>query len=380
MIMSYRALLLPLLAASLLPAADSVMIEQIIAKVNGEIITRTELDQSRKAMIEEMKSRGMKPAEIDKAVKDRERDFLRDKIDQMLLVQKGKELSINMDTEVSKYLANLQKQAKIAEPEKFQQYVRDNTGMTFEDYKSEIRNSMLTRRVIGQEVSSKIIIPKADIRKYYDEHKEEFQREERVFLREIFLTTEGKSDAEKEAIEKKAKDLVSRARKGEKFGELARDNSDSDTARSDGELPPFKRGDMRKEIEDKVWAAGRGDVLDPLPMPNGWLILRVEEHHQAGLADFEEVEGEIQNKLFEPRMQPAIREYLTKLRSEAFLEIREGYEDSSAAPGKSTAWTDPAQLKPETITKEELANQRRRRRLLGIPVLGTITTKSSSKN
>lgn len=377
--MSYRALL-PLLAASLLPAADSVMIEQIIAKVNGEIITRTELAQSRKAMIEEMKGRGMKEPEIEKAIKDREKDFLRDKIDQMLLVQKGKELSINMDTEVSKYLANLQKQTKIAEPEKFQEYVRENTGMSFEDYKSEIRNSMLTRRVIGQEVSSKIIVPKADIRKYYDEHKEEFQREERVFLREIFLNTEGKSEAEKEAIDKKAKDLVNRARKGEKFNELARDNSDSDTARSDGELPPFKKGDMRKEIEEKVWAASRNDVLDPIAMPNGWLILRVEEHHQAGLADFEEVEGEIQNKLFEPRMQPAIREYLTRLRAEAFLEIREGYEDSSAASGKSTAWTDPAQLKPETITKEELANQRRRRRLLGIPVLGTITTKSTSKN
>lgn len=356
------------------------MIEQIIAKVNGEIITRTELAQSRKAMIEEMKGRGMKEPEIEKAIKDREKDFLRDKIDQMLLVQKGKELSINMDTEVSKYLANLQKQTKIAEPEKFQEYVRENTGMSFEDYKSEIRNSMLTRRVIGQEVSSKIIVPKADIRKYYDEHKEEFQREERVFLREIFLNTEGKSEAEKEAIDKKAKDLVNRARKGEKFNELARDNSDSDTARSDGELPPFKKGDMRKEIEEKVWAASRNDVLDPIAMPNGWLILRVEEHHQAGLADFEEVEGEIQNKLFEPRMQPAIREYLTRLRAEAFLEIREGYEDSSAASGKSTAWTDPAQLKPETITKEELANQRRRRRLLGIPVLGTITTKSTSKN
>jgi len=314
-------------------------------------------------------------------LKEREKDLLRDKIDSMLLVQKGKELDIKLDTEVTKYIADMQRRSKIVDADQFQAYVKENTGMSFEDYKAELKNNMLTRRVIGQEVSSKIVIPKAEVRKYYDEHKNEFQREERLFMREIFLSSEGKSDAEKAAVEKKAKDLVSRARRGEKFNELARDNSESQTAQSEGELPPAKKGDLRKEIEDKVWAAQRNETLDPFQLPNGWLILKVEEHHQAGLAAYEEVEGEVTNRLFEPRMQPAIREYLTKLRSEAFLEIREGYIDTSAAPGKQTAWTDPAVLKPETVTKQEVANMKRKKRLLGFPVPGTeITGKSTSKS
>ncbi|MBM3782715.1 MAG: peptidylprolyl isomerase [Acidobacteria bacterium] len=378
--MSYRALLAAGFAAASL-SAQVVVIEQIIAKVNGEIITRSEIDRSRKAMAEDMKSRGASESDVAQALKEREKDFLRDKIDSMLLVQKGKELSINLDGEVTKYIADMQRKSKIADQDAFQAYVRENTGMSFEDYRSEIRNNMLTRRVIGQEVSSKIVIPKADVRKYYDEHKEEFQREERLFLREIFLTTEGKNDTEKAAIEKKAKDLASRARRGEKFNELARDNSDSDSARNEGELPPFKKGELRKEIEEKVWAAQRNETLDPFSMPNGWLILKVEEHHQAGLAAYEEVEGEIMNKLYEPKMQPAIREFLTKLRSEAFLELREGYVDTSAAPGKSTAWTDPAVLKPETVTKKEVASMTRKKKLLGFPVPGTaITGKSTSKS
>src|SRR6266849_1690050 len=98
---------------------------------------------------------------------------------------------------------------------------------------------------------------------------------------------------------------------------------------------------------------------------NGFAIFKVEERHEEGLAPFEEVENEITEKLFVPRMQPRIREYLTKLRQEAFLEIRAGYVDSGAAPGKDTTWKDPAQLKPETTTKEEVA-ARRRKRLLGI--------------
>jgi peptidyl-prolyl cis-trans isomerase SurA len=98
----------------------------------------------------------------------------------------------------------------------------------------------------------------------------------------------------------------------------------------------------------------------------------VEERFKAGQAPFEEVENEVMEKLYMPRMQPAVREYLTKLRQEAFLEIKPGYVDSDAAPGKNTAWTDPAQLKPETTTKEEVANRKRKKRVLGmVPIPGT---------
>lgn len=371
--MSYRVLLFCVVALGL--SAEVVVVEQIVAKVNGEIITRSELERARKGMADDLKQRGANPAEIAEIMKERDKDMLREKIDSMLLVQKGKEMNITtLDNEVTKQMAEIQRRSKIVEADKFHSYIRENTGMTFEDYKAELKNNMLTRRVIGQEVSSKIIIPKADVRKYYDDHKDEFKREERVFLREIFLVTEGKTEEEKAAIEKKAKDLVARARKGERFNELARDNSDAPSASNEGELPPSKRGDLRKEIEDKVWTAKRGDVLEPFQFPNGWLILKLEEHHEAGLASFEEVDGEITNKMFEPKMQPAVREYLTKLRSEAFLEIRDGYVDTGAAPGKTTRWTDPAQLKPETVTKEEVANQMRKKRLFNmVPIPGTST-------
>lgn len=373
------------LSALLVPGmllAEAVMIEQIVAKVNGEIITRSEIERMRKQLIEAAQAQKIPEGDIPKLVAEREKDLLKEKIDQMLLVQKGKELSINVDGDVTKQIADIQRRTKIPDQEKFQSYVKEQTGMPFEDYKNEMRNGLLTRRVIGQEVSSKISVPRAEAKKYYDEHQSEFQREERVFLREIFLSTEAKDPKAQEAIAKKAKDLVIRARGGEKFGDMARDNSESDSAQNDGEVPPYKKGELLKEIEDQVWAAQRNTVTEPIKRPNGWLILKVEEHHQAGLADFEEVEGEIMNKLYAPKMDPAVREYLTRLRQDAFLEIREGYADSGAAPGKSTKWSDPAQLKPETITKEEVANQKRRKRLLwAIPIPGTASTgKSSSKS
>jgi parvulin-like peptidyl-prolyl isomerase len=355
--------------------ADVRVIEEIIAKVNGDIITRTDLERSRSQFVSELKARGTAGSAIEKALAEREKDILRDKIDQLLLIQKGRELGINVDGDVSKYIANIQLSTGIAEPEKFQAVIREQTGQSYEDWRSEIRNGYLTQRVIREQVGRQITIPRAELQKYYDEHKDEFVREERVFLREILISTEGKDEAGVAAAQKKALDLSARAKKGERFYELAQQNSDSVTKAQGGELGGFKRGELDPKIEAIVFMQDRGFVTDPIRVANGFLILRVDEKHKAGLAGFEEVENEIMEKLYMPKFQPQIREYLTKLRHEAFLELKPGYVDSAAAPGKDTKWSDPAELKPETVTKEEVASQSRRRRLFWlIPIPGTSTT------
>jgi peptidyl-prolyl cis-trans isomerase SurA len=353
-------------------AADAKVVEQIVAKVNNEIITMGELERSRKQIEAELKRQQVPQDRFQQLLKQAETDLLRDRIDQMLLVQKAKDLEINVDQELSKYLAQLQLESKITDPDRFQQYVREQSGMSFEDFKQQARESMLTREVVRREVGGRIVIPKTELQKYYEEHKDEFIREEEVVLREIFISTEGKDEASVAAAEKKAKDLVARARKNENFGNMARDNSDAETARNYGELPAFKRGILKKDIEDIVFTQAKGYVTEPIKQPNGFLILKVEEHSQQGLQPFESVENEIMEKLYMPRMQPAVRTYLTRLREQAFLEIRQGFVDSGAAPGKDTTWKDPAKLVPATVTKEEVISRVRRKRLLWlVPLPGT---------
>jgi hypothetical protein len=120
-------------------------------------------------------------------------------------------------------------------------------------------------------------------------------------------------------------------------------------------------------------------VTDPINTPRGWLILTVDEHHKAGMADFEEVENEIQNRILDSRLEAARRAYLTRLREVSFLEIKPGYEDTGAAPGKDTAWSDPAQLRPDTVRKIDVLQNAPRKRILGVlPVPGTKASGSSS--
>jgi parvulin-like peptidyl-prolyl isomerase len=366
--MRIPAVLTILVAAPLFGAEVSV-IDEIVAKVNGDIITSSELARTQRQMLEELKQRGAKEDQIAEMLKDRGKDVLRDRIDQLLLVQKAKELNVNVDQQFSKYQAEMMKSVKIADQEKFAEMVREQTGQSYEDWRNETKSVMMTQRVMGQEVQSKITVPKPELLKYYEDHKQDFLRQEQVFLQEIFLRSDPSNEA---AVEKKAKDIVARAKKGERFYELARENSDAESAQSGGDLGGFKRGELDPALEKMVFEGGRNFVTDPpIRRTNGFLILKVVEVHEAGQATFEQVENEVMEKVYMPKMAPAMRQYLTQLRQEAFLELREGWIDTGAAPGKETAWTDPAQLKPETITKEELANQKRLKRLLGIPVPGT---------
>src|SRR5579863_7469551 len=355
-------------------SADVRVVEEIVAKVNGDIITKSELDRARQEMEAQLRQKGISGAELDKMVKQQVSDGLRDQIDTLLLVQHGKDLNINVDAEVTKRLAQIQVDSKIADPDKFHDYIREGTGMSYEDYRQKVRDMLLTQRVISQEVMSRVTPPQAEVEKYYEEHKKDFVREEQVFLSEILISTEGKTSDQVAQAEKRAKDLVARARKGEKFGELARQYSDAETKDNFGQLPPYKRGQLKKDIEDVVFKEKKGYVTDPVRLPNGFEILKVEERYEAGQAPLGDVENEIMEKITMPQMQPKVRELLTKLREDAFLEIRAGYMDSGAAQNKDTAWKDPATLKPETTTKEEVAAHARNKRLLWmVPIPGTST-------
>jgi len=376
--MLHRFLFVSMATAGLLPAAEITVIDEIICKVNGDIITRGDLEKTRKQMEANLRQQGAAGQRLTEAMQDGEKNILRERIDSLLLLSKAKELNLNVDTEVSKQFADIQRNAKIADPEQFQQFVREQTGMSYEDYKNDRKNELLTNRVIRQEVAGKISIKREEAQQYYDGHKNEFEREERVFLREILVASEGKDTA---AAEKKAKDLSARGKKGEKFEDLAANNSDSTTAQQGGDIGAYERGKLRPEIEKTVWDQPRGFVTDTVNVGNGFLILKVEEHQKAGLAGFEEVQNEITNKLFNPRFAPELRRYLTALRVNAFLEIKPGYEDSGAAPGKNTAWVDPAEIKPETVTKEQVAAKQRKRRLLGVvPIPGTTTQNTGTSS
>jgi parvulin-like peptidyl-prolyl isomerase len=366
-------------AAERTPDTPPVVVEEIVAKVNGDIITRGELEQQREMLRAKLEQQGVIGDQLNQEVNKEAADGLREKIDSLLLVQKGKELNINVDADVNRRIAGIQSESKIADPEKFHEWIHQQTGQTFEDLKQQYHDGILTQRVIGEEVYRNVVIPRPELEDYYNKHKAEFVRQEIVSLRDILVSTGDNSPAKVAAAEKKAKDLVDRARKGgEKFSDLARQYSDGPTAAQDGELGSFKRGELAAAIENVVFKQNKGYVTDPIRTPAGFEIIRVEEHYQAGQETFDEAQQEIQSKLAEQRVAPKVREYLTQLRQNAFLEIKPGFVDSGAAPGKDTSWRDALQLKPETTTKAAVENQRRFKKFMHVVPYGRTGVKDTS--
>ena len=374
--------LAPLGFAADTPPAPSV-IDQIVAKVNGDIVSQDELGRFTRDMTKQLQAQGANAAQIQQELQRQQKDVLRNRIDELLLTQRGKELNINVDPEISKYLADLQRRAKITDPEKFHDFIREQSGMSYEDFLSETKNQYLTREVIGQEVGRRISFTDKEIADYYEAHKKDFMREEKVFLSEILISTEGKNPGAVVAAENKAKQVAEEAKRGQRFADLARDNSDGVTAKDGGVLGGYKRGDLNKQFEDAVWNLPKGGVTPPIKIATGFEIFKVDDHTKAGLLPLADAKPEIENALYGPKMEPKVREYLTDLRKHAFLQIKPGFVDTGAAPGQNTAWQDPAQLKPETITKAEVEEKTRHKRLLwAIPIPGTSTNvsgKSSSR-
>ena len=304
-------------------------VEEIIARVNNEIITLTEYEKARQNAAEDAKQecQGRCTAEqLKNDIEERQKNSLRDLIDQSLLVQRGKDMGISVKADVIKQLDQIRTQNKLASIEELEKAVTSE-GMNWEDFQSNIESHLLTQRVVSSEVGSHINITDDEVQKYYEAHKTEFVRPEQVALREIEVSTQGKSPDELPALKKKAETALKRVQDGEDFGEIAKRYSDSSTKDQGGFLGLYKRGELAKELEDKVFAMKRNQLTDVLETKQGYLVLQVMEHYDEGQQSLDKVRNEISERLYNARMEPALRDYLKTLREESYVIIKPGYQD-----------------------------------------------------
>ena len=312
------------------PNPDSAaVVEEIIARVNNEIITRSEYQKSLAQTEEEIRQdcQGKcTPEQLASELESRKKSALRDLIDQSLLAQRGKDLGISVETEVVKQLDQIRIQNKLSSMDELEKAV-SSQGLNWEDFKNNIRNRILTQKVVSQEVGSHISIGESDAQKYYQAHKSEFVRPEQVALREIIVNTEGKKDSELPDLKKKAETALKRVKDGEDFGEIAKRLSDGATKEQGGYIGMFKRGELAKQLEEVVFKMKRNDLTEVIETKQGYLVFQVLEHYDEGEQGFEKVKNEIMDHLYNEKLEPAVREYLKTLREQSYVVIKPGYAE-----------------------------------------------------
>jgi peptidyl-prolyl cis-trans isomerase SurA len=326
-------------------------VEDIIARVNDQIISKTDYDRAIQELDEEGRSKGATMQEIS----EQHRDLLRNLIDQQLWLSKGKELSITGDTELVKRLDDIRKQYNMATIEDLEAAAKEQ-GVSFEDFKQNIRNQIITQDVMRQEVGAKIQFTPGEAQQFYDQHKQDFTQPESERLSEILVSTGDSADQAKvDAAKAKADDIEARLHSGGDFAQLARSFSDGPTAAEGGDLGEFKRGALAKALEDKTFALQSGQYTDPIQTRQGWVILKVMQHTPGGAAPFKDVQPQVEEAMYMSRMEPAIRAYLTTMREQAFIDIKSGYVDTGASPNESkpifSAYVPPAPKKKAKVER-----------------------------
>jgi peptidyl-prolyl cis-trans isomerase SurA len=338
------------------PAAitpNGTVVEDVIVHVNDQIISRSDVERAVQQLAQENQQNNASPTEV----ADRQKNMLRDMIDQQLLLSRAKELNLNVDAEVIRRLDDIRKQNHMDSMEDLEKAARSQ-GISFEDFKAQIRNSLLTQQVVRDEVGRRLQMTQTQEQAYYEAHKQEFAQPEQIRLSEILIPTPAEAnDATVAQAQSKADEVAAKLKAGDKFEDLAKAYSGGQTAAQGGDLGMYKRGALAKVLEDQTFALKAGESTAPIRTRQGFVILKVTDHPAAGVPPLKDVEQQVEEAMYSEQMQPALRAYLTKLREDSYVEIAQGYVDSGAT-SKQTKFQFTAYAPP--VVKKKKVEQKQR--------------------
>jgi peptidyl-prolyl cis-trans isomerase SurA len=351
------AVVLPLRAASPM-AAESAgasgageILEQVLVKVNGDIITKTDLEQRQVAVLRQrlngqVDQAAMKNDEqLKKMLAEVTPELLVNAIDELLLLQRGRELGLHLgDDQFKQVVANIRKEQGLQDEEKFQKALQQE-GMTMEDLRRQLERQMLIEQVQRQEVGSKLTITEAEAHQYYDRHPDDFTDSASITLREIQVDVPvakgaqgqaGVNVAADEAGKKKIGEAHTRLLNGEDFAKVAAEISDSSSKANGGLIGPFSRDDMSPQLLELIDKMKPGDITPAMRTPRGYQVFKLEVFKPQTLQPFEKVRDLIADKVAGERTRTEMRKFLTRLRGQAIIEwkndeLKKAYEKQLAA-------------------------------------------------
>ncbi|HTV07450.1 MAG TPA: peptidylprolyl isomerase [Candidatus Aquilonibacter sp.] len=352
-----QQLQLPPLPAATPITPNGTVVEDVIARINDRIITRSEYERAEQQLMQEARQENVPEAEAE----DKLHNLLRDMIDQQLLLSKGKELGITGDAETMRRLDDIRKQNHLDSMEALQK-AAEQQGISFEDFKQQIRNQVISNQVVQQEVGAHLNLTHAEEEQYYEQHAKDFEVPEEVHLSEILIPTpDNATDAEIDAAQQKADAVEAKLKAGAKFADTAKQYSGGPTASAGGDLGDFKRGTLGDVLEKATFSLPVGGYTAPIRTRQGFVILKVDSHQQAGVPPLKDVEPQVQEAIYFQQLQPALRAYLTKAREEAYIDIKPGFVDTGASRGETkpefTTYTAPP-VKKKTLKKERIEQEK----------------------
>lgn len=306
-------------------AGRAEIIEQILVKVNGEIFTKTDLEARQVATLRGM-GREVDPsdAQLRQMLDEVTPDLLVNVVDEMLIVQRGRELGYRLgDEQFTSILDSIKKDNKIENDEQFQAALKQE-NMTLADLRKQLERQMIVSRVQQNEVLGKVGVSDEEARRYYDSHKSEFTSPQSITLREVFVTVPGDGKTINVGLDEEARTKIEQIRQralaGEPFDKLAAELSDAPSKANAGLIGPLNLNDVSPELRKLIESMKEGQITEILRAPRGYQILKLESLTAPEVRSFEDAKNDISNKVFGEKRRVEFNKYLDKLRAEAIIE------------------------------------------------------------
>jgi parvulin-like peptidyl-prolyl isomerase len=323
------------------------VIEQVLVKVNGDIVTKSDFERLQLELLRqrpELQNVTPDSPELQKAVAESTPQLILSAVDELLLVQRGRELGYVMTDEQFKgVLDNIKKDNNIDTDEKFNEALKQE-GMTLVDLRRQLEKNMLETRVQQNEVLAKISVTEDEAHAYYDAHKNEFTTPSEIMLREILVTVpttdRGVNVAQDDAAKAKAEDLRHRVLAGEPFARLAGELSDAPSKSNGGLIGPIKSDELAPALQTMLAKIKVGDVSDVIRTQRGYQLLLLESRTEVKVKTFDEARQDISDRIAEEKRRAETQKYIEKLRASATItwhndELKKAYEQALAARQKA---------------------------------------------
>jgi parvulin-like peptidyl-prolyl isomerase len=304
-----------LTAAELAPAET---VERIVAKVNGQIITLSQLEQEVQTTLERL-GPAPTPEEEQARLEQLRPETLNRMVDNMLVLQVAEERGLRVPARFfEEWKKGVMEQMKLTSEEEFVRQV-ELQGTSVETIQKNFEESLLLQEVRRMEVDSKVSVSEPEIGDRYREHIAEYTEPAKIRLREIVV----KFDATTEVDQgQKARRLLQEIRQGADFAEVARMHSESSSREAGGDLGFFEKGELTDALEKAAFALSPGEVSDVIRMESAFYVVRIEEKVDEKVKTLEEVRSEVADAIFQEKMNAQLEKYVQQLRERAIIEIK----------------------------------------------------------
>jgi peptidyl-prolyl cis-trans isomerase SurA len=307
------------------PAQESepVVIDEVVAQVNEGVITLSRVKREMKEATESLVQKGKTPEAARAEVETRQGELIANIINEELILQKGKELGVDAESEINQRMLQIMKEQGIKTLEALYGEMRKQ-GINPDELREAWRKQIVRDAVLQREVDAKLYFGfrPNEIKAFYEKNKAKFTKPETVTLSEIFLSFAGRDEA---AVMEKAKQIVAQLRAGADFAKLAIENSDRPNVKdTKGKLQTFKLAELNEVFTEQIKKTKTGGVTDPIRIDEGVEILRVDDRTAASQESVFD-EDEVRRAMLGERVVPERKKYLATLRKDSYIKISESY-------------------------------------------------------